>query len=71
MGEAPSVQKEHILCILPFPEPTEILRNIQKKHPQVEFTYILQPITASRAWNTDAKDIPDGTESVALSQTIY
>ena len=40
MGEAaPSPIKEHILCLLPFPERSEILDPIRKRHPNVEFNY--------------------------------
>jgi hypothetical protein len=39
MGEAWSPEQERILCILPFPEPTELLANIEKIHPNVKFIY--------------------------------
>ncbi len=39
MGEAPPPTKEHILCLLPFPERSDILDPIRKKHPNVEFNY--------------------------------
>ncbi|RDL41883.1 Uncharacterized protein BP5553_01862 [Venustampulla echinocandica] len=38
MGDA-SPEKEHILCLLPFPEDEKILKSIKDKHPNVEFTY--------------------------------
>jgi hypothetical protein len=55
MGDA-TPPREHILCIIPFPEPTEIIKRIQKKHPNVDFSYIKHfsfPKT-----ETDA--VPDG-----------
>lgn len=40
MGEAPPPPvKEHILCLLPFPERSDILDPIRKKHPNVVFKY--------------------------------
>ena len=30
---------EHLLMILPFPEPTELIKSIQAKHPQLKITY--------------------------------
>ncbi|EHL02468.1 putative D-3-phosphoglycerate dehydrogenase [Glarea lozoyensis 74030] len=38
MGEAPP-SKEHILCLLPFPNNQPILDSIIKKHPNVEIVY--------------------------------
>ena len=39
MGDAGPPNEECILCILPFPEPTEILAKIQKEHPNVRIIY--------------------------------
>jgi len=55
MGDA-SFPREHIVCILPFPEPTEILKSIQKKHPNVTFNYINLQYSAKILTNV----IPDG-----------
>lgn len=39
MGEASSPAQERILAILPFPEPTDLIAKIEKKHPNVKFIY--------------------------------
>jgi hypothetical protein len=39
MGEAWNPDQERVLCILPFPEPTELIEKIEKKHPNVKFLY--------------------------------
>jgi len=39
MGDAVNSGKEYILCLLPFPENTEIVNGIKKEHPDVEFDY--------------------------------
>lgn len=59
MGEAPPQEKEHVLCWLPFPEPTEIIETIQKKHPNVDFTY-KQLEYKKEGKNWEVKEIPDG-----------
>ncbi|KAH6678471.1 D-isomer-specific 2-hydroxyacid dehydrogenase-like protein [Halenospora varia] len=58
MGEAPPQEKEHVLCWLPFPEPTEIIETIQKKHPNVDFTY-KQLEYKKDGKNWEVKEIPD------------
>lgn len=39
MGGGPETKPEHLLFILPFPEPTGILERIKKNHPQIDITY--------------------------------
>ncbi len=39
MGGGPESTTEHLLFILPFPEPTEIVERIKKNHPQIDITY--------------------------------
>jgi len=39
MGGGPEPTPEHLLFILPFPEPTEILERIKKNHPHIDITY--------------------------------
>ena len=39
MGGGPGIKPEHLLIILPFPEPTELLERIEKNHPHIEITY--------------------------------
>jgi hypothetical protein len=58
MGEAPASVKEHILCLLPFPEDTKVLDSIRKKHPNVEFTY--KQIRYEHGKPVDLTTLPDG-----------
>jgi hypothetical protein len=62
MGDASSSEKEHILCLLPFPENTELLGEIKKKHPNVEFTY--KQITYALGKGLDIQTVPDGILSI-------
>lgn len=39
MGGGPEPTTEHLLIILPFPEPTEIVERIKKNHPHIDITY--------------------------------
>lgn len=39
MGDASMEQQECILAILPFPEPTDLIDKIEKKHPNVKFLW--------------------------------
>jgi len=57
MGDA-TPPRQHILCILPFPEPTEIFERIQAKHPNVDFSYRKSSFIGGKFVN---HDIPDGT----------
>jgi len=55
-GEAPS-SKEYILCLIPFPKNQAVLEKIEKRHPNVEITYIQ---TTSRS----ADDYPEGKHMI-------
>ncbi|KAI6888375.1 hypothetical protein KC334_g15268, partial [Hortaea werneckii] len=37
MGGGPA--KEHILCLLPYPEPKEIVQSLRQKFPDIDITY--------------------------------
>ena len=37
MGGGPA--KEHILCLLPYPEPKEIVQSLRQKFPNIDITY--------------------------------
>lgn len=39
MGGGPEQKAEHLLVILPFPEPTEIFDRMRKNHPQLKITF--------------------------------
>lgn len=56
MGEAPR-PKEHILCLLPFPEDPKILDRLRQKH-NVEFTYKQIFFGVGKA--LELAEVPDG-----------
>jgi hypothetical protein len=39
MGEIPPPEKEHLLVIVPYPEPKDIIEGIKKRHPNVSIYY--------------------------------
>ena len=39
MGGGPSAKPEHLLVILPFPEPTEIFERVKKNHPHITIVF--------------------------------
>ena len=39
MGGGPCTKPEHLLVILPFPEPTKIFERIKRNHPQIKITF--------------------------------
>ena len=59
MGEASAPAREHILCLLPFPEDPKIINSIRKKHPNVDIEY--HHIAIVRGDALTPKSLPDGT----------
>ncbi|RDW71784.1 dehydrogenase [Coleophoma crateriformis] len=57
MGDA-RAPYEHILIIVPVPEPQEIIADLKKKHPHVKITYVQQTFEKGEIRNL--QDIPDG-----------
>jgi len=56
MGDASFMKEEFLLCVLPFPEPTDIIARIRKNHPyfkvvyrQINFTSFKSPIEVADA----------------------
>lgn len=66
MGEAPPPQKELVLCITPFDKPTEVLDNILKKHPNVEFKFIHHTFAPGVTWHKNKVEVPDGMLRCAI-----
>jgi hypothetical protein len=33
-------EHQHLLCVLPFPEPKGVIERIKNKHPRLKVTYI-------------------------------
>lgn len=70
MGEAPPPQKEYILVITPFEEPTEALDDIRRKHPNVEIKIIRQTFLLSGSWALNEIKVPDGISPNAMYQSM-
>ncbi len=51
-------KKEHLLLILPFPEPKETIEHLAKKYPNYEITYKEVGLTDS-SWKNE-EQVPDG-----------
>lgn len=58
MGDASLPPKEHILCLLPFPEDSRISERIKKNHPNIELKY--KQITFERGKSLTIIGLPDG-----------
>ena len=69
MGDAFRPEKEHILCLLPFPENREILDGIRKKHPNVKFTYLQTTFAPGKP--LDLNTLPDGIPHSRYLQLVY
>lgn len=59
MGGGPGVKPEHMLVILPFPEPTAILNRIRKNHPHIRTTF--RNLTFHETPWKGVQEIPRGT----------
>jgi len=59
MGGGPDHKPEHLLIIIPFPEPTEILNRIREKFPYITITYKSLQFVESHSWK-GAEEIPEG-----------
>lgn len=57
MGDA-SFPPEHILIVVPYPEPTAIVNAIKKKHPNVTVDWIY---LGAISYKNFKATIPDGT----------
>jgi hypothetical protein len=66
MGDASPPAKEHIVILLPLPEPKEILDGLRKKHPNITIKYHFLDLKARTVM--DHNSVPDGT---ALPLYIY
>ena len=62
MGGGP----EHLLCVLPFPEPKELFERIRKHHPNIQITYR----NLSHVDYDGVKEVPKGPGVYELSCPI-
>jgi hypothetical protein len=58
MGDASPPPKEHILLLLPLPEPKDTLDALRKKHPNITIKYHLVDLKTLR--NLGHHSVPDG-----------
>lgn len=50
---------EHLLCVIPFPEPKEVVNRIQKCHPDLKVTFIKSTLPQN---GKQAHNVPSGNE---------
>lgn len=62
MGGGLSTKPEHLLAILPFPEPTGVFDTIRKKHPHITITY--RHLIFS-SFDRGLQDVPKGEATVS------
>ena len=55
---------EHLLCLLPFPEPTAIADRIKKRYPRLKITY--HQFSLKVDWKKE-EDLPNGKRTRILS----
>lgn len=71
MGGGPDPKPEHLLIILPVPEPSQIIERIEKKHPNIKITFKNLSLTDT-PWK-GIEDIPRGRSSTLqlLINTVH
>jgi hypothetical protein len=60
MGDASSKKEEVLLCILPFPEPADIIARIHESHPYIKVIYRYIPFTTFKSPIEGADAVPEG-----------
>ena len=58
----------HLLCLLPFPEPTAIIERIKKQHSQLRVTY--HHLSLKVDWKSD-ECLSEGMKNLTIDQMIY
>lgn len=71
MGGGPA--KDHLLCLLPFPEPTSILDALRKKFHDIDITYREVTYSASAEQRREeTRKLPDGIwKDVTILYTLF
>jgi hypothetical protein len=60
MGDASSKKEDVLLCVLPFPEPADIIGRIRKNHPWLKVVYRQIQFTNFRAPIELTDNVPEG-----------
>jgi hypothetical protein len=60
MGDASSKKEEVLLCVLPFPEPADIISRIRKNHPRIKIIYRHITFTSFKAPIEVPDTVPEG-----------
>ena len=68
MGGGPSAKPEHLLVILPFPEPTAIFERIKRNHPRLTITFRR---LAFGTFDQGLQEIPKGEVRVSRPTSAY
>ncbi|KAI7123142.1 hypothetical protein KC352_g32589, partial [Hortaea werneckii] len=71
MGGGPA--KEHILCLLPYPEPKEIVQSLRQRFPNIDITYheVRFTLDAEQQRQDLAKLPPSIWHSVTILYTLF
>ena len=51
-----SQQTDHLMVVLPWPEPKDIMAEIRRKHPQFKVTYVCNGSANAMNGKSDIKD---------------
>jgi hypothetical protein len=60
MGDASSKKEDVLLCVLPFPEPADIISRIRENHPRIKVVYRYIRFTSFAAPIGPIDDVPEG-----------
>lgn len=60
MGDVSSKKEEVLLCVLPFPEPADIIARIRENHPYVKVVYRQITLASIKAPMKLADAVPEG-----------
>jgi hypothetical protein len=67
MGDVSSMIEDVLLCVLPFPEPADIIARIGKNHPHIKVVYRQMTFARFQAPMKLAEAVPEGTYLIALA----
>jgi hypothetical protein len=60
MGDASSKKEDVLLCVLPFPEPADIISRIRENHPRIKVVYRQIQFTSFKAPIDLPENVPEG-----------
>ena len=54
------MNEEVLLCVLPFPEPVDIIKRIREQHPRFKVIYHHKQFSSFKAPITPKDNVPEG-----------